>query len=455
MESTTSFPWQISAGFSSNVGLLRRRNEDAYYVWLPPEEGEDGRTWPGAVFAVADGMGGHEAGDVASRFVVDSIEAAFGPGGELGAPTEEELPPRLARLLDRINSELRTLSEERGAVRGMGSTLTLAVLEDDRLQLAHVGDSRLYRIRDGELTQISEDHSWAAEQRRKGLISAEEEAHHPQKNLLTECIGVDRRVNVFLREETVLDGDRFFLCSDGLHGPVSRDDLASVLTGEADPQEAVARLIDLANAAGGPDNITGIVFDLRSGEGIAHEPTGTGAPVAAEGSPAAGTRISSGARTAEDTHVPGGARPPAEARTGPDASSAAGSPTPAEPRSPAGIPTPAGTSTPAGASAAAGASSAEETRLAPEDRLVGGVPAGSGARVAGHPPPTQADPGAAEKAGPPLTPAGIGWTPQEDPAKDLEPVAGPASRGRLRPGWILGAVVIAAVAVYLLLRIVR
>lgn len=273
--------WGLRVGSLTDVGRHRKRNEDSLYSFVP--DGDGPGSWSGGAFAVADGMGGHEAGDVASQFIVSALEAAFSEGGVLEHPPAAPLLVTLESLLLGINEELHKLAEERGAVRGMGSTLTLAVFFRSRVYLAHVGDSRLYRMRNGALQQLSEDHSWAAEQRRKGLITAEEEENHPQKNLLTECIGVDGQINVQTRVEPVTPGDRYFLCSDGLHGQVSKVDLAAVLSRGTDPQEALQHLIDSANDAGGPDNITGVIIDIGDDLEVSEMwPTRAGADATAE-----------------------------------------------------------------------------------------------------------------------------------------------------------------------------
>lgn len=253
--------WNLQVGADTDVGRHRQRNEDSFCVLLA---GEDLPSDVPAVVAVADGMGGHEAGDVASAFVIDAIRAAFAPDGELRR-LESDLAPQLAAMLRRANVDLHAAAVEQGAARGMGSTITLGVVRGQELVVAHVGDSRLYRFRAGQIEQITEDHSWTAEQRRRGLISEEEEAHHPRRNLLTDCIGVDREITVFTTSLSLRDGDRFLICSDGLFGPVSDDEIATILM-TSDPEAAASLLVERANDAGGPDNITAVVLDVASAE---------------------------------------------------------------------------------------------------------------------------------------------------------------------------------------------
>jgi PPM family protein phosphatase len=256
--------WSATVGFLSDTGRSRERNEDSFAVHVPyGNSPADGTV--DALFVVADGMGGHEAGHVASRLVTERVAAALtAPSDSVQDPPtpEPSMPERLERLLQAVNRELVDMAEARAIARGAGSTLTAAVLRDSALYLAHVGDSRCYRLRDGQLTRLTEDHSWVAEQQRAGLITADEAEQHPQRNILTQCLGLDRTLQVFSATEQVRDGDRYLLCTDGLHGVLNDDAIGRTLMDEPRPQSAARRLIDLANAAGGPDNITAIVVDL-------------------------------------------------------------------------------------------------------------------------------------------------------------------------------------------------
>jgi protein phosphatase len=254
--------WIHRVGADTDVGRQRQRNEDAFCLLFE----SDGLP-PGieAVLAVADGMGGHEAGDVASAYVVDAIREVFRTSEPMGRGPELALA--LAAFLRQTNVGLHAAALDRGAARGMGSTATMAVIQGGALVVAHVGDSRLYRLRAGRLEQITEDHSWTAEQRRRGLLSEAEEAQHPRRNLLTECIGVDREINVFTAVLPLAAGDRFLICSDGLHGPVAEEEIASTL-GSEDPERAAELLVERANRAGGPDNVTAVVLDIVARRGV-------------------------------------------------------------------------------------------------------------------------------------------------------------------------------------------
>lgn len=252
-------PVHIEYGAATDTGRVRSRNEDSYLVWMPDTAEKE----PRAVFLVADGMGGHEAGDVASRFVVAELERAIAGGQTF---SEHEFDERMRRWFAGVSRSLIHLAESRGASRGMGSTATLAVLIGTRLVLGHVGDSRIYRWRRGNLEQLSLDHSFAEEQRRRGILTEEEALHHPQRNLLTQALGVDSELEVQTAELDWQDGDQFLLCSDGLHGPVTLAEIREQMDAAETPQQAAEQLVGRANAAGGPDNITAVIFELH-GEG--------------------------------------------------------------------------------------------------------------------------------------------------------------------------------------------
>lgn len=244
----------------TDQGRVRKRNEDALYA------GE-------AVFAVADGMGGHLAGDVASATALLPIEALDGRVFPDAARTREAL-------LDAIlaaNSAVVTKAAEQPDLRGMGTTLTAIILEGRRLHVGHVGDSRAYLVRDGALTQLTSDHTLVAQLVEEGQLTAEQAAYHPQRSIVTRAIGVDPNLAVDTLTIDLLDGDQILLCSDGLTGPVSDVEILGVLTGEAPADEAVQQLVDTANARGGPDNIT-VVLVRFIAEDVAASTNGEGGP---------------------------------------------------------------------------------------------------------------------------------------------------------------------------------
>ena len=229
----------------SDVGRQREANEDSYVRAEP-------------VFAVADGMGGAQAGEVASRTAAEVFEQGAGDSG-----TPEEW---LTRLTQEANRRIHDLSRRDAARRGMGTTLTVAMLVDRDVSVAHVGDSRAYRLRDGELTQLTHDHSLVAELQRSGQLTAEAAEHHPQKSIITRALGPEPHVEVDAHTHAARDGDVYLLCSDGLTGMISDDEVSAILRGSATLEEAAEALIRAANQSGGKDNITVVLFRVGDGE---------------------------------------------------------------------------------------------------------------------------------------------------------------------------------------------
>jgi protein phosphatase len=234
---------KVDVGAATDIGQVRDGNEDSYLLLEP-------------LFAVADGMGGHLGGEVASNLALETIRDAFTAGE--------------GSLVDQVTNANRVVFERSQSdreVRGMGTTLTAAVVEGARVRLVHVGDSRCYLLRDGELHMLTKDHTVVAKMVEEGEITAAEAENHPHRNIVTRVLGVESNVEV---DEGILDlkdGDRLLLCSDGLTGMVSHDAIASVLRDEPDPQRAVERLVRDANDAGGVDNITAVLLDFHGEAG--------------------------------------------------------------------------------------------------------------------------------------------------------------------------------------------
>lgn len=226
----------------SHRGRIRENNEDAIY----PEAG--GRTDGGLVVAVADGMGGHVGGEIASRLAIHAIV------------TKPDLP--IAQRVYYANELILAEATDRQSLRGMGTTLTAAELTPTgSLVIAHVGDSRAYLFRIGILEQITNDHSVVAEYLRSGAIRPEDVATHPQRSMLTRALGLDSEVVVDVVERKVKEGDRLMVCSDGLTSMIADQRIAQNLSGGT-PEEAVWTLIEAANQAGGHDNISLVVVDV-------------------------------------------------------------------------------------------------------------------------------------------------------------------------------------------------
>ena len=225
----------------TDVGRQRQSNEDAYFA-SPP------------VYAVADGMGGARAGEVAARIAVEQLE----DGGDGGRAAEAQLA-EIARAANRKIYELAQKDESRA---GMGTTLTAVLVGDRELTIAHVGDSRAYRLRDDELERLTTDHSLVEEFVRQGKLTPEQAEHHPQRSIITRALGPEPEVEVETFTYPGRDGDVYLLCSDGLTSMVSEDALAQILRRRSSLAEAARELVDTANEQGGRDNITVVLFRL-------------------------------------------------------------------------------------------------------------------------------------------------------------------------------------------------
>ena len=257
----------ITLGSQTHVGMVRSANQDSYCAILAPNapSGTD------ALLAVADGMGGHQAGEVASAMAIQGLVRDLpGKGSTDAAPTPSNgWPALLGELVQRLNAEIFQAGKK-PETQGMGTTLTIAFLTGTSLAVAHVGDSRLYLLRDGRLQQVSKDHSWVAEEVARGALTPEEAQVHPRRNILTRAMGTAPTLQVDTLEVQVQEGDTLMLCSDGLHGLVSDEEITQVLAREV-PSVASKTLVDRANSLGGTDNVTVVVarIGLDSGGGAA------------------------------------------------------------------------------------------------------------------------------------------------------------------------------------------
>ncbi len=236
----------IASSAHTDTGRRRRRNEDAF-ICEPP------------LFAVADGMGGAQAGEVASRLAAESLREQ-----ELGDLSALE---QTVELIREANRRVYAYSSENASARGMGTTMTVALVEGGVVTIGHVGDSRAYLLRDDELTQLTQDHSLVAELVRSGRLSPKEAESHPRRSVITRALGTESDVEVDVFSLRAQDGDLFLLCSDGLTSMVSDEEIARLLAAtRADLDEAGEKLIEAANKAGGEDNITVVLFELEGGE---------------------------------------------------------------------------------------------------------------------------------------------------------------------------------------------
>jgi len=287
---------ELRAGGATDVGLVRAHNEDNYLA--------DER-----LFAVADGVGGHKAGEVASQTAVDTLQREF-------------REPTTDGLIDAVKTANRTvwnLAEANPEQRGMGTTLTAVALVDEngeeRLALVNVGDSRAYLLQQGELEQLTEDHSLVEQLVREGQLTPEEAQVHPQRSIITRALGLDPEVEVDSWELTPYRGDRILLCSDGLTNEVTDDEIASTLRTVSDPNEAARQLIQEARDHGGSDNITCVIVDVVDDDNRAEEASAALATEPPPPQPEGATSV----RTADDDDAGGRATmaPPVVERPAP------------------------------------------------------------------------------------------------------------------------------------------
>lgn len=237
---------RFKVGSATDKGQLRSDNQDSKLI-------ADGRS----LFAVADGMGGHRGGEVASALALEVLESSV----------EEPTQVSLVTAVELANTRVHSAAADDPELRGMGTTLcAIALVEtddgDEEIAWVNVGDSRIYLFRDDGLLQLSTDHSLVEDLRRDGQLTDEEAAVHPQRNILTRALGIDTEVQVDSRTIIPYTGDRFLLCSDGLFNEVTLDQITATLRRLADPREAADELVRQANDHGGRDNITAVIVDV-------------------------------------------------------------------------------------------------------------------------------------------------------------------------------------------------
>jgi serine/threonine protein phosphatase PrpC len=246
----------IEIGWMTNRGRRRDHNEDNLYVFSAPDTDHDGR---GMLLAVADGMGGHAGGEYASRIAVESL-------GEFYEPRNGENPPAqdaLRTCIDKAHTTIYTQAQNSAILKGMGTTLTAALIDKNTLNIGQVGDSRCYLIRNGSIKQLTNDHSLVAEQIRMGLITPDEAAHHPARNIITRALGTKEKVEPDFYTFPLEPDDRILMCSDGLHGVVEDTKILELTLASASAPAACVRLVEEANANGGPDNITVVIVHIK------------------------------------------------------------------------------------------------------------------------------------------------------------------------------------------------
>ena len=257
MSPVHSLAWAVS----TDPGLRRTSDEDSYST--RPDVG---------LFVVADGMGGHVAGEVASRVAVEAIEAFIEEtaGADKNRTWPFPFDPSLSLEANRLKAAFRLANRRIASaiadsqdLRGMATTASAVLIGKESASVGHVGDSRVYVLRQGTLAQITHDHSWVEEQVRAGTLTPSAARQHPWRNVVTRALSGGEDPEVDVTEVTPEVGERYLLCSDGLFGVVADDRIAEILGQSGVPLEAICRgLVDAANKAGGPDNITALVLEI-------------------------------------------------------------------------------------------------------------------------------------------------------------------------------------------------
>ncbi len=251
----------------TDVGRKREHNEDnmAYVIPKDPQV----MAKKGALFIVADGMGGHAAGEVASEIAVDTVSNVY------YQDDSDDIALSLLHAIKRANALIHQRAAENMLRSGMGTTCVAAVLRGNMAYIANVGDSRAYLVRNGKVKQVSQDHSWVAEQVRAGLLTEDQARTHAQRNVITRCLGTQADVEIDVFPEQLEEKDGLVLCSDGLSGLVSDDEIRRIVD-QSGPQDSVYHLVQRANENGGPDNITAIVVSVKE---VGWEPPNVRRPV--------------------------------------------------------------------------------------------------------------------------------------------------------------------------------
>jgi PPM family protein phosphatase len=233
----------------SDVGCQRENNEDSFLYWEPADDGEF--QYKGRLAVVADGMGGYEGGQEASRLAVETIREVY------DRVMRDDPQTALAEAFLTAHDRIQRYAAENPELQGMGTTCTALVIRGRQLSLAHVGDSRLYLVRDSRISRLTRDHSYVGRLVESGIVRAEDAEKHPQRHILTAALGAGNELSVDGKEESVelRDHDYLLLCTDGLWGVVSEDELQNAAVTNT-PNECCKALVKLARQRGGPDNIT-------------------------------------------------------------------------------------------------------------------------------------------------------------------------------------------------------
>jgi serine/threonine protein phosphatase PrpC len=237
----------LRVGSLTDIGKVREINQDSYAVDL--DQG---------LFVVADGMGGHAAGEKASQLAVQVIEERL-DAATIGSD-EEELQSHIQTAIQEANRQILSMSMEEPSMRGMGTTATVLVTRGNQLYVGHVGDSRAYIVRNRRIDQLTEDHSIVAQLVRARAITPQEAARHPYRNVITRCLGMNADLEADTYHRELKPGDRLLICSDGLTGLVSDDEMLQHVASSDDPQKACQELVNLTLERGANDNVTVVLI---------------------------------------------------------------------------------------------------------------------------------------------------------------------------------------------------
>ncbi len=239
-------------GVKSDKGMVRETNEDSYNVIA-------GYSGIPVTFVIADGMGGHNSGEIASKMAVDSVSNSILKMKER-FENQEDVSGILRAVIHEANTNVYAASNEHNENHGMGTTLIVAIVCQRTLYIGHVGDSRVYLVRNNSISQITTDHSFIEELVRNGTLTREEAENHPKKNIITRALGCSENIEVDTYSTDIKEDDIFVLCTDGLSNMLSNNEILNIVMNIDDPELASSQLLDVANTKGGEDNITVVVF---------------------------------------------------------------------------------------------------------------------------------------------------------------------------------------------------
>jgi serine/threonine protein phosphatase PrpC len=310
---------RLAAAGLTDIGRRREHNQDNVTHYVPPDENQ--LAVKGALFVVCDGMGGHAAGEVASELGVNTIRDVY------YSSHDEDVIENIASAVRAANGAIYDYAQLHPESKGMGTTCVSVLIHGGRAYFVNIGDSRGYLARDGDMRQVTLDHSWVAEQVRAGLLTEEQARTHAHRNVITRSLGTGPSVTADLFVETLKQGDRILLCSDGLHGYVDEREIKREMLTRPEPEVGVQALVDMANSNGGPDNITALVIHLLevpavTGElnlpvaGSQDEPTITQPVPAVAASAARASKVASSPHNAYSAMLPVAQSTKIRARTG-------------------------------------------------------------------------------------------------------------------------------------------